>query len=147
VNLTLYIGLQASGKSTFYRERVFRTHLRLNLDMLRTRHREALLFRACLESKTPFVVDNTNLTRKDRAKYIAPAREAGFGVVGYFFESKLAPCLDRNRLREADQVVPEVALRGSFRAMELPSLEEGFDQLWFVRMQPESGFIVEEWKS
>ncbi len=147
MKLVLHIGLQASGKSTFYQERFSRTHLRLNLDMLRTRHREALLFRAAIASKTPMVVDNTNLTHADRARYIGPARDAGFEVIGYFFESKLAPCLDRNRLREPDQVVPEVALRGSFRAMELPSPAEGFDQLWFVRMRPQGGFIVEEWKS
>ena len=32
----LFVGLQASGKSTFYRERFFRTHVRINLDMLKT---------------------------------------------------------------------------------------------------------------
>ncbi len=147
MNLTLFIGLQASGKSSFYRERFFRTHLRLNLDMLRTRNREALLFRACLESKTPLVVDNTNLTRADRARYIGQAREARFDVTGYFFESKLAACLDRNRLRNAEEVVPEIGLKGAFRSMELPSLAEGFDQLWFVSMSPSGGFNVEEWKS
>ena len=56
----IFVGLQASGKSTFYKERFFTTHLRINLDMLRTRHRERLLIGACLEAKQPFVVDNTN---------------------------------------------------------------------------------------
>jgi hypothetical protein len=32
----LLIGLQASGKSTFFRERFSDTHVRINLDMLRT---------------------------------------------------------------------------------------------------------------
>ena len=30
----IFIGLQASGKSTFYRQRFFRTHVRTNMDML-----------------------------------------------------------------------------------------------------------------
>ena len=46
----LLIGIQASGKTTFYLERFSRTHLRLNLDMLRTRRRERLLLAACLEA-------------------------------------------------------------------------------------------------
>jgi hypothetical protein len=40
----LFIGIQVMEKSTFYRERFFRTHVRVNLDMLGTRHREEWLF-------------------------------------------------------------------------------------------------------
>ncbi len=46
--LAVFIGLQASGKSAFYQERFQHTHLRLSLDLLRTRHRERLLFEAGL---------------------------------------------------------------------------------------------------
>ncbi len=62
MELILFIGIQATGKSSFYLERFFRTHVRINGDMLKTRHREELLVRACLEGKTPFVVDKMNLT-------------------------------------------------------------------------------------
>ena len=53
-------GIQATGKSTFCHSRLYSTHIRLNLDMLKTRHREDVLFEACLRAKQPFVVDNTN---------------------------------------------------------------------------------------
>ena len=53
MELVLFMGIQATGKSTFFRERFFDTHLRMNLDMLKTRHRESLLFAACLEAKQP----------------------------------------------------------------------------------------------
>jgi predicted kinase len=39
----ILIGIQGSGKSTFCRERFFNTHIRINLDMLKTRHRERYL--------------------------------------------------------------------------------------------------------
>ena len=43
MEIILFIGIQATGKSSFFRERFFRTHVRVNLDMLKTRHREKLL--------------------------------------------------------------------------------------------------------
>ena len=49
----LFCGIQGTGKSTFYVRRFFRTHVRVNLDMLRTRHRELILFNACLAAKQP----------------------------------------------------------------------------------------------
>ena len=70
----IFIGIQASGKSTFFQQRFFHSHLRLNLDMLKMRHREQVLLRACLEAKQPFVVDNTNATRADWAKDIRAAK-------------------------------------------------------------------------
>ena len=95
MELVLFTGIQAAGKSTFFRERFFDTHVRVNLDMLRTRHRERVLFEACLSAKQPLVVDNTNLTREARAGYIEPARRAGFGVVCYYFRSVVAESLER----------------------------------------------------
>ncbi len=74
----IFIGIQGSGKSSFYLARFYRTHIRINLDMLRTRHREQLLLSACVEGKSRFVVDNTNPTITERARYITPARAAGF---------------------------------------------------------------------
>jgi predicted kinase len=103
----LFIGIQATGKSSFYLERFFRTHVRINGDMLKTRHREDLLLRACLEGKTPFVVDKMNLTRADRAAYIGLAKAAGFRVSGYFFESDLATALQRNARRDSPERIPE----------------------------------------
>jgi hypothetical protein len=39
----LLIGIPGSGKTTFYRERFFNTHVRLSLDLLKTRERESAL--------------------------------------------------------------------------------------------------------
>ena len=105
----IFIGLQGAGKSSFYRERFFDTHLRPSLDMLRTRHRELRLLQASIEARQRFVVDNTNPTRSERQVYIRPAREAGFRVIGYYFQSRVEDCHRRNEQRPADQQVP---LRG-----------------------------------
>ena len=145
MELILFIGIQATGKSSFYRERFFSTHVRVNLDMLKTRRRESLLVTACLESKTPFVVDNTNLTRELRAPYLAAAKSHRFAVRGYFFQSRTADALVRNAAREGRARVPDLAIRGASSRLELPSLAEGFTSLHFVRMAEPNQFIVEEW--
>ena len=70
MEMVVFSGIQASGKSTLFRQRFVETHLRINLDMLRTRYREGLLMDACLRAKQPFVVENTNLTALERARYL-----------------------------------------------------------------------------
>jgi predicted kinase len=138
-------GIQATGKTTFCKGRFFDTHVRINYDMLKTRHREELLVRTCVEAKQPFVVDNTNPTREDRQRYILPAREAGFRVVGYYFESRVSDSLSRNVQRDPDKRVPDIGIRGTSARLELPSLAEGFDALHYVKIGPE-GFVISEWR-
>nr|WP_137939296.1 AAA family ATPase [Chitinivorax sp. B] len=142
----ILIGLQATGKSTFVKQRLYDTHLRLNLDMLKTRHREALLLNCCIQAKQSFVVDNTNPTATDRARYIQPAKAAGFKIVGYYFSSKLEDALVRNTHRPTHQQVPDAGLRATLRKLERPSYKEGFDHLYYVSLDTAAGFLIQEWQ-
>ena len=73
----ILIGLQGCGKSSFAKERFFHSHVRISLDLLKTRHREQLLLDACLATDQRFVVDNTNPTVAARLKYIdLPTKDA-----------------------------------------------------------------------
>jgi len=142
----LLVGLQGSGKSTFYRERYFATHMRINLDMLKTRHRENRFLHACVETRQPFVVDNTNPSRAERQVYIAAAKQAGLRVVGYYFQSKVEDCKRRNEQRSVGERIPVRGLLGTLGRMELPSRDEGFDELLYVRIDEANRFVVEEWQ-
>jgi predicted kinase len=142
----IYIGVQASGKSTFYKERFFGTHVRISLDMLKSRHREQIFINACLQSRQKFVVDNTNPTIEDRQRYIIPAKEAGFEVIGYYFESKITKSIQRNQLRSGNQRIPEAGIRAAFNKLQIPSMTEGFDKLYYVKIDPQGTFVVEEWQ-
>jgi predicted kinase len=141
----ILIGIQASGKSTFYSQHFAQTHLRINLDMLKTRHREQRLLETCLEISQPFVVDNTNPTPEERKRYIQPAKQSGFQVIGYYFESKIADSLQRNQHRKTEQKVPEKGIRGTYARLVLPNYDEGFDALHYVRLLPELRFSIEDW--
>lgn len=141
----IFIGLQASGKSSFYLEHFYRTHIRLNLDMLKTRHREKILFNACLESKQPVVIDNTNPTKSCRRRYISGFKEHRFEVVGYYFTASLEQCLQKNALREGRERIPDVGIRATHNKLRLPEYTEGFDKLYRVTMENDI-FKVEDWQ-
>lgn len=141
----IFIGIQGSGKTTFYRERFFDTHVRLSLDMLKTRHRASLLLDACIEAKQRFVVDNTNVLRSERAEYILRARDARFLVHGYFFEPQVERALAWNQQRSGKAVVPVKGLLGTLKRLERPSMQEGFDHLFRVLVDQSGKFIVQAW--
>ena len=141
----IFIGIQGSGKSSFYKERFFDTHVRINLDMLRTKRRQQLLLAACIEAGQPFVVDNTNVTAAARSYFIAPARAAGFRVTGYYFRSDVRAALARNSRRAGAACVPDKALLGTYKRLELPGRGEGFDALFYVRVGETGEFLLEEW--
>lgn len=143
MQLILLTGIPASGKSLFYKQRYADTHVRINLDMLRTRHRESILFRACLEGKAQMVVDNTNLTRAVRADYIRKARINHYTVHGFYFDTDVAAALKRNAERLDLARVPDAAILSAARQIEPPCFEEGYDELNLVRFNAGT-FQVEE---
>jgi predicted kinase len=138
----IFIGIQGSGKSSFFRERFFDSHVRINLDMLRTRRREELLVAACLEAGQSFVIDNTNPLPSDRARYVERARAKGFRTVAYFFESSLREAMQRNNLRAGKQKVPAPAVAAAFKKLVPPSVDEGFDEIYTVKLIADGGFVV-----
>ncbi len=143
----IFCGIQATGKSTFYRHRFFRTHMRINLDMLKTRWREDIFLRACVEAGQPFVVDNTNTLASERARYIALAKPAGFHIVGYYFQSRLEDALRRNAGRGGAERIPDQGLYMMRRRLQIPAYSEGFDRLYYVKIAGDGSFTVSEWRS
>ncbi len=143
---TAYImmGIQGSGKSEFCRHYLPET-TRINLDTLKTRNSEKRALEDCFAQGTDFVVDNTNPTREDRARYIPAAKEHGYRVVGYFMQSRLQECIARNNLREGKERIPAKAIAMTSNRLELPSADEGFDELYFVANDGKE-MTVSEWR-
>ena len=150
VELVIFMGLQGAGKSSFYRARFAATHDLVSKDRLRNNRqpgrRQRQFIEEALAAGCSVVVDNTNPTRQDRAELIQLARTFGAAVVGYYFESRLADCLERNRRRQGKERVPDVALYATRKRLQPPALDEGFDNLFFVRLLAEGQFEVLDWK-
>jgi len=149
VELIILVGLQASGKSTFVRERFEASHTIVSKDNFRNNRRPARrqlqLVADALRAGQSVVVDNTNPTRETREGLIKLAREQGAAVVGYYLSSSAADCLLHNSLRLGREKVPEVAIYATAKQLVRPSLDEGFDELHFVKIG-RSGFVVEPFR-
>ncbi|SET49211.1 ATP-binding protein [Paenibacillus sp. NFR01] len=126
-------GIQASGKSTFCKERFYNTHMRINLDLLRTRHRENVFLEASFRTSMSFVVDNTNPTVEERKKYIDLARKYNYKIIGYYFEPNYELSYERNERRQGKEKVREAGLKSTLKKLQMPAYAEGYDELYIVR--------------
>ena len=142
----IFIGIQASGKSTMYYRSFKDTHVRISLDLLHTRNKECLLLQECIGHKHSFVVDNTNPSRAERAAYIIPARENGYKIIGYYFRSVIAESIERNRQSNCKENIPEGGIISTAKRLEKPSYCEGYDELYYVMISRQGDFITNRWK-
>jgi len=146
VELVIFVGLQASGKSTFFHECFAATHEHVSKDLFRNNknrnRRQAQLIEAALGAGSSVVVDNTNPTVEDRQPLIGLGRELGARIVGYYFEATVRGCVECNRRRTGKDRVPDVAIYATAKKLAPPSYSEGFDELFRVRLTDDSAFEV-----
>src|SRR4051794_29269322 len=128
----IFCGIQGSGKSTFYKEHFFKTHVRISLDLLKTRHRENMLLHTCVVMQQPFVIDNTNATKRERHKYIEKAKTYKFIIKGYYFHTSVADALARNKNRTGKENIPVAGIITTHKKLEIPAYQEGFDKIYRV---------------
>jgi predicted kinase len=150
MELVILIGLPAAGKSTFYRERFAATHAHVSKDkMPRSARKEERQRREILEALAAgrsIIVDNVNAAAVDRSWLIAQAHARGARVIAYFFDATPKECLLRNQGRQGRERVPPPAIFSAAKRLERPSRNEGFDELFRVRVRQhneERGFEVE----
>ncbi len=144
MEVIIFCGIQASGKTTFFKENFFKTHVHISLDLLKTRHREDKFLEVCFQTQQRFVVDNTNPTKVERKKYISKAKAHKYKVTGYYFQSKLTESLERNSKRKGKENISEIGVKATFNKLEVPDLAEGFDELYYVEIGND-GFTIKEW--
>ena len=144
--MILLIGIPGSGNSTFAATHFPQEYARISRDVLRTRARVASALAEALQARRNIVIDNTNVKRTERERFILPAKEAGYRVAGYYFQSRIEDCLRRNAQRHGAARVPDVAIFARARDLELPSFDEGFDELFYVSIS-DAEFVVEKWSS
>ena len=142
--MVLMIGIPGSGKSTFCDEK-FPGWRVISRDILRTRHREEQLLADTVASRLSCVIDNTNVSRAERAKFIAAGKAAGYRIVGYYLRSNIDECLKRNARRTGRARIPDAGVRGRAAQLESPGYAEGFDELFYVAITGDV-FSITPWR-
>ena len=125
----IFVGLQGSGKTTYYNQHFAATHVHVSRDVQQTPEREKALIRECLRTGQSFVLDNTNATRSVRAPYIREAKAAGFSLAAYFFDTPVRTAIGRNNHRKDKKAIPVPAILRTAKHLQPPSVEEGFDEV------------------
>lgn len=148
--LHILVGLQASGKSTFYRAYFAPSneYIYVSKDRLRNNRqpeqRQRQLIAEALAAGRSVVVDNTNAMTEARAALVELGRAYGAAIVGYAFESSARASVERNRGRTGRARVPDVAIYATAKRLTPPTYAEGFDRLYTVRITEDGTFLVRQ---
>jgi len=144
MEIIILIGLQASGKSTFYRTYFVDTHEHISKDLLNSsknknkNQKQAERIERAFQEQRSVVVDNTNVTVQDRLSLIDEGRRYDANIIGYYFQPDVLSSRTRNMQRTGKAQVPEKAIFITAHKFEPPSYAEGFDTLYYVRVGKES---------
>ena len=90
------------------------------------------------------MVDNTNVLAAERERYIGPAKAAGFRIVGYYFPVPVKHAIGRNLKREGKKRIPVQGVVGTYKRLQPPRREEGFEELYCVTVAETNVFTVED---
>jgi predicted kinase len=148
MEIVIFIGLQGSGKSTFYYKNFAATHEYVSKDLLRNNRRPARrqlqLVEEALQAGRSVVVDNTNPTVEDRAELIRLGHQYGAEAIGYYFEVQVKKSLERNRQRNGKARVPDIAIFATAKKLVRPTHAEGFDKLFAIQAGDDFAFEIDE---
>ena len=140
MELIIFTGVQASGKSTYYHTHLAATHVHVSKDLMTNVSnrdlRQRQMINNALAAGHSVVVDNTNPTPAVRAPLIAVGRQHGARVVAYFFECVVKDAIARNHTREGKARVPDVAIYVTSKKLIRPTIEEGFDEVRVIPPLP-----------
>lgn len=131
MEMILFVGLPGSGKSTFYKNHYFNTHLRISNDLLRTKNRTQKLLEFCKETNMSFVIDNTCTTKAVRKRFLdfCSTIRAPLKKICIYFDTLVGVCIERNNGRVGKEKVPRISILMKAKELERPALEEGFDEI------------------
>lgn len=134
--LIIFIGIQGSGKSSYYQRNFAATHVHVSKDLMKNVRnrdvRQSQMIEEALAAGKAVVVDNTNPTPVVRAPLIALGRKYGARVIAYVFDVPAKVAVSRNRGREGKARVPDVVIYVTAKKLVPPKFEEGFDEIHVV---------------
>ncbi|MFI0805795.1 AAA family ATPase [Streptomyces echinatus] len=147
VDLAVLVGLQASGKSTFYAQALSDRYELVGKDLFprgarNKQGRQMRLVVGHLAAGRAVAVDNTNPSAEEWAPLLEAAHAHGSTATAYWFPPDVAGCLRRNAAREGRHRVPDVGVLATLKRLRRPSPADGFDAVHEVRFDGRGGFEI-----
>ncbi|MFF7969714.1 AAA family ATPase [Streptomyces sp. NPDC007905] len=145
--VAVLVGLQASGKSTFYAQCLSDRYALVSKDLFprgarNKQQRQMRLVVEHLAAGRPVVVDNTNPSPAEWGPLVETAHTRGATVTAYWFPPDVAGSLRRNATRDGRERVPDVGVLATLKRLRKPSPADGFDQVREVWFDGRGGFEV-----
>ncbi len=147
LDMAVFVGLQASGKSTFYEQRLAGRYALVSKDLFprsarNKQQRQIRLVEEALTAGESVAVDNTNPSPQEWEPLVALGHVLGATVTAYWFPPDVPGSLRRNAAREGRDRVPDVGVHATLKRLRKPSLSDGFDAVLEVRFDGHGGFEV-----
>ena len=152
MEMIILMGLQASGKSTFYRTHFATTHEHVSKDLLlksknkNKDQKQAELIERAFQEQRSVVIDNTNATKQDRLLLIELGRRYDATIIGYYFQPDVSSSRKYNKQRTGKAQVPEKAIFITAHKFTPPSYDDGFDRLYYIHIAEDSTVEKPEWE-
>ncbi|MFJ7147169.1 AAA family ATPase [Streptomyces sp. NPDC100445] len=146
-DVAVLVGLQASGKSTFYTRCLCDRYRLVSKDLFprgarNKQRRQMLLVAEHLAAGRAVAVDNTNPSPEEWAPLVELAHAHGATATAYWFPPDVTGSLRRNAAREGRDRVPDVGVLATLKRLRRPSPADGFDTVHEVRFDGRGGFEV-----
>ncbi|MFD3534755.1 AAA family ATPase [Streptomyces sp. NPDC058664] len=147
LDVAVLVGLQASGKSTFYGQLLAGRYALVSKDLFpraarRKQERQMRLVEAELAEGRSVAVDNTNPSSDEWRPLVSAAHVHGATVTAYWFPPDIAGSQRRNATRQGRERVPDVGILATFTRLRRPTPGDGFDAVYEVRFDGRGGFLV-----
>ncbi|MEV8593443.1 AAA family ATPase [Streptomyces sp. NPDC052013] len=146
-DVAVLVGLQASGKSTFYEQTLLGRYELVSKDLFprsarRRQERQMRLVEDALAAGRSVAVDNTNPSPAEWTPLITAAHAHRATVTAYWFPPDLRGSLVRNAVRPGRARVPDVGVHATAKRLRRPSRADGFDAVVEVSFDDRGGFRV-----
>ncbi|WP_241838172.1 ATP-binding protein [Streptomyces sp. CB03234] len=145
--MAVLIGLQASGKSTFYEQCLSDRCTLVSKDLFprgarNKQQRQMRLVDEALSAGRSVAVDNTNPSPEEWGPLITLGHARDAAVTAFWFPPDVVGSLQRNAAREGRDRVPDVGVFATLERLRGPALSDGFDTVLEVRFDGRGGFEV-----
>ncbi|ERL92654.1 uncharacterized protein F21D5.5 [Dendroctonus ponderosae] len=134
LNVIVMVGGPGSGKTSFVKDSLLPNgYIHVNRDKLGTWQKCVKTMEESLEKKSNVVIDNTNVDKATRARFIEAAKKFGADIRCFVMETSLDQMRHNNKFREMTDknhaVVSDIIIFSYRKNFQEPEISEGYSQL------------------